>query len=64
MREKISLKVEGTVKNFVCFTKRTENVTLEMFSRQRQRKKSVEVLARQSSVSTRRFVPCGVTRLL
>lgn len=43
MREKISLKVEGTVKIFVCFTKRTENVTLEMFSRQGQRKKSVEV---------------------
>lgn len=29
---------------------RTENVTLEMHSRQEQRKKSIEVLAGQSSV--------------
>lgn len=37
-------------------------MTLEMFSRQGQRMKSVQVLAEQSSLQ-RQFMPCGVTSL-
>jgi len=60
----LHLHVSGrNSQNSDVFTKRTENVILEMFSRQGQRKKCVEVLAGQSSISERRFVPGGVTGL-
>lgn len=48
-----------TVESVICFTKRSANVILELFSSLVQSMKSVEVLGRTKFCLCEGFVPCG-----